>query len=95
MSADRSGCLLPLLEHLLGHLALQLVCGLLPGQTSAVAHLHSVLTRALNRWFLGVGVGAHQQGRIGERNEQMLGVIDGLAKKVDKLEKKVFTIFLF
>jgi hypothetical protein len=25
----------------------------------------------------------------------MLGVIDGLAKKVDKLEKKVFTIFLF
>ena len=54
MSTDRSGRLLPLLEKCLGHLLLQLVCGLLPGLTSAIAHLHRGLARALDLGFLGM-----------------------------------------
>jgi hypothetical protein len=62
VSTDRSGRLLPLLEKCLGDLALQLVCGLLPGQTGAVAHFYRVLARALNLGFLGVsGRNRHQQ----------------------------------
>ena len=49
VGADRSGGVLPLLEHLPGQLLLQLVCGLLPGLTSAVAHLYRVIARA---WVL-------------------------------------------
>ena len=55
MGADRLGRLLPLLEKCLGHLLLQLVCGLLPGLTSAVAHLYRVIARALDLLCLGVG----------------------------------------
>ena len=62
MRTDRSGRLLPLLEKCLWHLLLQLVCGLLPGLTSAIAHLHRVLARALNLGFLGVSGRNHQQG---------------------------------
>ena len=63
MGADRLGCLLPLPQECLGDLALQLLSGLLPGKTGAVAHLHGVLARALNLGFLGVsGRNRHQQG---------------------------------
>ncbi len=54
MSTDRSGRLLPLLEKCLGHLLLQLVCGLLPRLTSAIAHLHRVLAWAMDLGFLGM-----------------------------------------
>ena len=56
MGADRSGGVLPLLEHLPGQLLLQLVCGLLPGLTSAVAHLYRVIARA---WVLSATGDCH------------------------------------
>lgn len=64
VGADRLGCLVPLLQECFGDLSLQLVCGLLQGQTSAVAHLHRVLARALDLGFLGVdGRGKEEKGR--------------------------------
>lgn len=52
-SAHRSGCLLPLLEEARGHLATHPGGGVLPGHLGAVAHLHRVLARALDRGVLG------------------------------------------
>jgi hypothetical protein len=67
VGAHRSGCLLPLLEQCLGDLALQLVCGLLPGPTSAIAHLNGVLARALDLGFLGVDGSGEQDNARGDQ----------------------------
>ena len=53
VGADRTGGVMPLLDMCLENFALQLCGGLLPGQTGAVAHLNSVLTRALDLVSLG------------------------------------------
>jgi hypothetical protein len=70
VSTDRSVRLLPLLEKCLWHLLLQMVCGLLPGLTSAIAHLHRVLARALDIGFLGVDSSGEQEHACGDK--QML-----------------------
>lgn len=81
MGADRSGGVLPLLEHLPGQLLLQLVCGLLPGLTSAVAHLYRVIARALD--LLCLGVGRTMRQHQGAKEQQVLHqVLFGLISRV-------------
>ena len=83
MSTDRSGRLLPLLEKCIGHLALQLVCGLLPGQTSAIAHLHRVLARALDLGFLGVDSSGEQEHACGDQqllHRDLLALLEGYGR---------------
>ena len=70
MGADRTGGVLPLLKHLPGQLLLQLVCGSLPGLTSAVAHLYSVLARALD--LLCLGVSRTKRQHQGAKEQQVL-----------------------
>ena len=53
-TAERLGCFVPLFHQSLADLLAQLGIGLLPGLFSAVAHLHRVLTRALDRRWFGV-----------------------------------------
>ena len=83
MGADRSVRLLPLLEQLLGHLLLQLVCGLLLGLTSAIAHLHRVLARALDLWFLGVDSSGEQEHACGDQqvlHRDLLALLEGYGR---------------
>ena len=83
MSTDRSGRLLPLLEKCLGQLLLQLVCGLLPGLTSAIAHLHRVLARALDLGFLGVDSSGEQEHACGDQqvlHRDLLALLEGYGR---------------
>lgn len=67
VGTDRPCGLLPLLKASLGQLALQLVGGLLPGLSSAVAHLHGVIARALDLGFLGVDGRGHKENGRGDQ----------------------------
>jgi hypothetical protein len=83
VGADRSVRLLPLLEQLLGHLLFQLVCGLLPGLTSAIAHLHRVLARALDLGFLGVDSSGEQEHACGDQqllHRDLLALLEGYGR---------------
>ena len=83
MGADRLGCLLPLPQEYLGQILLQLVCGLLPGLTSAIAHLHRVLARALDLGFLGVDSSGEQEHACGDQqvlHRDLLALLEGYGR---------------
>lgn len=60
---------------------LQLVCGLLPGLTRAVAHLYRVIARALD--LLCLGVGRTKRQYQGAKEQQVLHqILFGLVSRV-------------
>jgi len=62
--------------HLPGQLLLQLVCGLLPGLTSAVAHLYRVIARAWVLSAIGDYLGGKGLNELLDTAIPRLGITD-------------------